>query len=212
MMITTLARAGALALTLGLTQVASAVTVFNNGVPDLVAGTGMTEFQVADNFTVSGSFDITNIRFWSAQDTASAYVGSVSWAIFSNAAGLPGASLNSGLATVAGTATGGITGFGYGVYSFDIPVSFTLGAGSYWLALHNGPLTNTTSAGDMTWATSGTGTGPAAVYKDGTWISSGNESAFRIDGNVTVVPEPATTAMLMAGLLAVAGLRLSRRQ
>jgi PEP-CTERM motif len=210
-MITTLARAGALALTLGLTQVATAVTVFNNGAPDLVAGTGMTEFQVADNFTVSGSFDITNIRFWSAQDTASAYVGSVSWAIFSNAAGLPGASLNSGLATVAGTATGGTTGFGYGVYSFDIPVSFTLGAGNYWLALHNGPLTNTTSAGDMTWATSSTGTGPSAVYKDGTWISAGNESAFRIDGNVTVVPEPATTAMLMAGLLAVAGLRLSRR-
>jgi PEP-CTERM motif len=210
-MMTTLARASALALVLGFAQAATAVTVFNNGAPDLLGGTGMTEFVVADNFTVSSTFDITNIRFFSAQDTASAYVGSVTWSIFSNVASLPGVSLFSGSATVAATNTGATTGFGYGIYSLDLPVSFTLGAGDYWLALHNGPLTNTTSPGDMTWATSSTGTGPSAVYRDGGWVSSGNESAFRIEGNVPVIPEPATTAMFMAGLLAVAGLRLSRR-
>jgi hypothetical protein len=212
-MIKTFARIAAMALTLGVSQAATAVTVFNNGGPDLVSGTGMTEFLVADNFSVgSGGFDITNLRFFSAQDAASAYVGSISWAVYSDATSLPGSVLNSGLATVAGTATGGSTGFGYGIYSFDIPVSFTLAAGNYWLALHNGPLSNTTSAGDMTWATTATGIGPASVYKDGTWISSGNELAFRVDGTATVVPEPEGIALFLAGLAVCGVLRAKRRQ
>lgn len=211
-MIKTYARVATLALTLGISQAATAVTVFNNGTPDLVAGTGMTEFLVADNFTVSGAFDITNLRFFSAQSAAGAYVGSISWAVYSNVAGLPGLSLFNALSTVSGTATGGSTGFGYGIYSFDIPVTFTLAAGNYWLALHNGPLSNTNSLGDMTWTTTGTGVGPASVYKDGTWISSGNELAFRVDGNVSVVPEPEGIALFLAGLTVCGVLRAKRRR
>jgi hypothetical protein len=213
-MIKRLARTAALALTLGISQAATAVTVFNNGSPDLVSGTRMTEFVVADNFTVgSGGFDITNLRFFSAQDSASAYVGSISWAVYSNVASEPGSILNSGLATVAATATGVTTGFGYGIYSFDIPVTFSLAAGNYWLGLHNGPLSNTTSAGDMTWATSSTGTGPASFYNDGgTWISSTNEQAFRVDGTASVVPEPEGIALFLAGLAVCGVLRTKRSQ
>ncbi len=209
-----LALVTALTLALGTSQ---AATVFNNGAPDLVAGSGMTEFVVADNFTVSGGpFDLTNIRFFSAQDTASAYVGSVAWSLFSNVASAPGVSLFSGLATVAGVPTAASTGFGYGIYTFDIPlVAITLSAGSYWLALHNGPLTNTTSAGDMTWATSGVvGLPGAGVYFDGSsWVSTGNEHAFRIDGNPTVInptPEPGSIALVLAGLALCGALRQKR--
>ncbi len=204
------ARAAVVALMLGASQAATAITVFNNGVPNLVSGTAMTEFVVADNFTVASSFDITNIRFWSAQDAPGAYQGSVAWAIYSDLAGLPNSSLNAGLATVAGTASGGSTGFLYGIYSFDIPVTFTLAAGNYWLALHNGPLSNTTTAGDMLWATSGTGSGPASIYNNGGWIDSGNELAFRVDGNVSVVPEPEGVALFLAGLAVCGGLRKKR--
>jgi hypothetical protein len=204
------ARATVLALMLGVSQAATALTVFNNGAPDFVTGTAMTEFVVADNFTVASSYDITNIRFWSAQSALGAYQGSVAWAIYSDLAGLPNSSLNAGLATVTGTATVGTVPPGYGVYSFDIPVSFTLAAGNYWLALHNGPLSNTTTPGDMLWATSGSTSTPASVYFDGGWVSTGNEQAFRVDGNVSVVPEPEGIALFLAGLAVCGGLRKKR--
>jgi hypothetical protein len=207
--------AAALALALGHSQ---AATVFNNGAPDLVSATGMTEFVVADNFTVGATFDITNIRFWSAQDTASAYVGSVSWAIYSDAVGAPGVALTSGLATVPGTATGGTIGGGASIYLFDIPVvAFTLSAGSYWLTLLNGAAPNPAAPGFMGWATASPGTGPGGMYLDaGSWVSSGSEQAFRIDGNPPNpnpgIPEPGTVALLLAGLAVSGGLRQARRR
>jgi hypothetical protein len=200
-------RVAALALTLSWTLESNAATVFNNGVPDLVSGTGMTEFRVADNFSLANATDISNIRFFSAQDTVSAYVGNITWAIFSNAAGQPGTSVTSGNTIAAATATGSSTSFGYGIYSLDLPVAFTLQAGNYWLSLHNGPLSNTTSAGDMTWATTGTGSGPTGRYLDASWIDTGNEHAFRLDGVVSNVPEPGAVALFLIGLVTLTGKR-----
>jgi PEP-CTERM motif len=204
------ALAAALALTLGQTF---AATAFNNGAPDLVAGTGMTEFRVADNFTLGASFDITNIFFWSAQDALSAYTGTISWAIFSDVVGAPGvAAVASGTSSAVGTATGGTIGGGDAVYAFNISgLSFTLSAGSYWLSLLNGAAPNPAAPGFMGWATASPGTGPGSVYNDGGWIATGNEQAFRIDGTLTGVPpgvpEPGSLALVMAALAAGVGLR-----
>jgi hypothetical protein len=208
-MITTFARAGALALTLAVSQAATAVTVFDNGAPNLVSGTQMGEFQVAEDFTLSSAVDLGTIRFWSIQSAASEYSGSVAWSIFSNSGTQPGATLFSGVASVAGVATGGSTGFGYAAYVFDIPVTLNLGAGTYWLGLHNGPLTNTTPR-EMLWATTATGLGSPGRYLDGTWVDSGNAHAFRLE-SAAIIPEAGTSAMLLAGLAGLAGLRLSRR-
>ncbi len=211
-MIKTSALAFALALAFGTSH---AATAFDNGVPDLVSATGMTEFVVADNFSLASSFDINNIRFWSAQDTLGAYTGSVSWGLYSDAAGQPGVALVSGLASVAGTATGGSVGGVGAVYSFDIPVvAFTLSAGSYWLTLLNGAAPNPVAPNFMGWATTSPGTGAGSLYNDaGTWVPSGNEQAFRIDGTATVInptPEPASIALVLAGLALCGGLRQKR--
>jgi PEP-CTERM motif len=208
-MITTFARAGAFALALSISQVATAVTVFDNGAPNLISGTQMGEFQVAEDFTLSSATNLGTIRFWSIQSTASDYSGSVAWSIFSNSGTQPGTSLFSGVATVPGVAAGGTTGFGYAAYVFDIPVTLSLAAGTYWLGLHNGPLTNTAPR-EMLWATTGTGLGAPGLYLDGTWVDSGNAHAFRLE-SAAVVPEAGTSAMLLAGLVGLAGLRLSRR-
>jgi hypothetical protein len=204
MMVTSLARAGALALALAASQAAMAVTVFDNGPPDLVSGTQMGEFQVAEDFTLSSATSVTSIRFWSIQAAASEYSGSVAWSIFSNSGTQPGATLFSGVAAVPGVATGGSTGFGYAAYVFDIPVNLNLGAGTYWLGLHNGPLTNITPR-EMLWATTATGLGALGKYLDVTWIDSGNAHAFRLE-NAAVIPEPGMGAMMLAGLMVVGGL------
>lgn len=205
-----LMKLSAAGIALGLSQAAMAVTVYNNGAPDLVYGTGMSEFQVAENFTLGNNYDLTNLRFWSIQSTAGDYSGSVYWAIYANSGGAPGSIVTFGTSAVAATPTGGSTGFGYGAYAFDIPVAFSLTAGNYWLGLHNGPLANI-SPSEMLWATTAVAIGSAGLYKDVVWVSSGNEHAFAIDGNVSAVPEPATAALLLAGLLGTASLARRRR-
>ena len=199
------------AFALGMSQAAMAVTIYNNGAPDNVSGTGMSEVQVAENFSLASAYDVTNLRFWSAQSASADYTGSVAWAIYSNTAGAPGSVLFSGTTTTAATPTGGTTGFGYGVYAFDIPVSFSLAAGSYWLGLHNGPLSNTTPS-EMLWATTAVQVGSFGLYQDGAnWINSLNEHAFAIDGLAVPIPEPTTSALLVAGLLATLGAARRRR-
>ncbi|MFN0104116.1 MAG: PEP-CTERM sorting domain-containing protein [Bryobacteraceae bacterium] len=203
-------RAGLIALTLSLSHGVQGATIYNNGSPDQVSGTNMSEFLVAENFTLGAAADITNIRFWSIQSSATEYTGSVYWAVYNNVSNQPGSILQgNSTASVAGTATGNSTGFGYAEYSFDIPVVFQLAAGNYWLALHNGPLA-TTAPSEMLWATTAVSIGSNGKYLDGAWIDTGNEHAFRLDGTPVSsgqIPEPTTFALLAGGLAATAFLR-----
>ena len=136
-----LVRTGMAALALAAAPLSFAAPVYNNGLPNQVSGTQMSEVVVAEDFTLTASTTISNIRFWSIQDLAADYLGSVYWAVYSNVGGAPGGILfgNTAVATTA-VATGMSTGFGYDEYAFDVDVAdFTLGAGNYWLGLHNGP-------------------------------------------------------------------------
>ena len=97
-----------------------------------------------------------NVKFWDFEGIGS-FVGSIVWQIYSNAENnRPGALLFNGTSTnLTHVATGFIV-FGYAEYitTFDIaPVS--LPAGTYWLALHNGPLTNDTNLGRVYWENNG---------------------------------------------------------
>ena len=194
----------AAAIALGLSHAAQAAVVFNNGGPDQAFGTNMSANVVAEDFSLLSATNVTGIRFWSIQSAASDYLGNLSWSIYSNSGTQPGAVVTSGLFTGAAVTTGGTTGFGYTEFVFDIPTSFALAAGNYWLGLANNP-PDPANPTEMLWETTAGGVGSKGKYLSGTsWIDSGNDHAFLINGDRVVVgvPEPATLALLMIALAA----------
>lgn len=208
--------AGILALAMSAVPGVSGAVLFNNGAPDQISGDNMSEALVADDFTIPGQSNVTNIRFWSIQSDLADYDGVVYWEIYSDGGGVPNGSLFSGTASVTATATGNSTGFGYDEYVFDIPVAFQLAAGTYWLGLHNGP-TNNGILTEMLWATTNPGSGSSGSYLippdgSGPWVSTLQEHAFRIDGDPlnNVIPEPGTFALLGGGLCVAALMRRRR--
>ncbi len=218
-MISTLFRAVSLALALGASQVVTAVTVFDNGGPDYFYGTQMSASVVADNFTLSGETNLTNIRFWSTQSSASDYLGSITWSIYDNdvANNLPGISRFSGVAAPTAVDTGQVSSFSppYGVYAFNVQLlaPLNLSAGSYWLGLNNSPLDGVNPR-EMLWATTGPGLPGQGVYLDaGAWVGSGNEHAFLLESSAVIspIPEPYMPAMMLAGLATLVGLRRFKR-
>jgi hypothetical protein len=194
--------------------------IFDNGAPDQVYGDNMSEFLVAEDFSLVGTRDVSNIRYWSIQASAQDYRGSTYWAIYSNNAGTPDTILHGGVtAAVVGVATGSSTGFSYAEYVFNIPVAFQLTAGTYWLALHNGAISNGDAA-EMLWSTTATGGGLSGVYTGipvtANWVSTApQEHAFLLEGSEPgtdpgQVPEPASIVLLASGLAFGAYLRRKR--
>ena len=211
-------RASLAALAFGTCAASQAAIVVSNP-PDQVSGTNMSFALVADNFTLGGIYDISNIRFWSVQAAAADYSSNLYWAIYSDALGSPGAVLQSATTAAVAVATGNSTGFGYNEYVFDIAVNFQLAAGSYWLALQNDALGSTTAT-EMLWETSSAGSSPAGQYRDFlinplVWVDTGNEHAFQLTGQLVGnpppppngAPEPSTLALLFASLAAAVALR-----
>lgn len=189
------------------TSSAHSSVVLNNGLPDQFWGTNMSEQLVAENFSLSADTNITGIRLWSIQDAAAAYRGSVYWAIYSDLSGIPNTVLSGGSTSIVSeVATGNSTGFGYAEYEINIAASFNLAAGNYWLALHNGVLSDNSST-EMLWSTTGAGSADGR-YLDSTfgWVQSGNEQAFQLEGTAVggggTVPEPSTLALMSLALLA----------
>ncbi|MDQ2950073.1 MAG: hypothetical protein M3Y27_29740 [Acidobacteriota bacterium] len=106
----------------------------------------MTGWIEADDFTFAIPARIESITF-SDLEAGNNFQGSIFWRIYSNASDdTPGTVLYSGLSTsVTHTATGFTD---YPVSEFVNTVAITpvdLPVGTYWLALHNGPLSNSTN-------------------------------------------------------------------
>lgn len=205
-----LKRLAGVALALGMAHGAQALTVFNNGAPNQLTGVNMSSNVVAEDFTLLAATNITNFRFWSIQDTPGAYTGSLQVSVYSNVGGSPGVVVASGTGSLAATATGASTAFGYAEYVFDIPVAATLGAGTYWLAIANFPL-NPINPSEMLWETTSGGLGSTAKYLQGaSWIDALEHLAFRVDGTLVGggnVPEPSTLALLAVALAGAAVMR-----
>lgn len=193
-----------------LLSTATQATTIGNGPPNQTGGSDLNAFLAADDFTIGAPFDITSIRFWVLRDNTS-YTGTIVWSINAEVSGVPGTALFSGSASPTAVNTGNVLGALTESY-FDIPVTISnLGAGTYWLVLHNGP-NNAAPAGEFYWAWQNESAGNSQGYDvitPGPWSSNFAELAFQVTGN-TVVPEPGTIGL--TGLGAIAALWFARRK
>ena len=124
---------------------ALAEVVYDNGGPDdepLPGGYEMTGWLEADDFTVTDYIRIDGIKFWSLEFSGR-FAGSVYWRIYSNAPGeQPGDVLAEGLG-IPSRAAGRPSILVYQEWVNTLPIPpVELPPGTYWLALHNGPLSN----------------------------------------------------------------------
>ena len=120
--------------------------VFDSGVPDSASGMEISAYLAANPFTLALPQTITNIRFWAVaaegygDPDPGIYHGSIVWQIYDADNGQPGNLLFSGEVEPIPVFSHE-TGWGKSYqFDFSIPSTF-LAAGNYWLALHNGSMT-----------------------------------------------------------------------
>jgi PEP-CTERM motif len=184
------------ALTLGTAR----ATLVGSGPPNQSGGSDLNAFLEADSFTIGSLLSFTEIKYWTDQGSAADFSGSTVWAIYNNVSGSPGVSLFSGSSSAAGVATGNTVVGGLNEFVYDFTANFTLGPGTYWLVLHNGPV-NTIPATQFYWAwQSGVGNSQSQdlVVAGSPWVANEAELAFQL-----ITPEPASTLLVGGGLVAV---------
>ncbi|MBI3679649.1 MAG: PEP-CTERM sorting domain-containing protein [Acidobacteria bacterium] len=198
-----------LGLLLLVASASPAAIIFDNSPHDLVTGTGLSELLVAEDFVLASAQSLTAVRFWSAQLSAADSVGTIDWVIYADSAGLPGSVLFSGSAANTNVATGLTAASGL-QFEFvnDFLISGTLAPGTYWIGLHNGPISDTTFR-DFNWGSRAANATATGQYQDLTlgpnppWTDSLTEHAFILFGDI---PEPSTWVLVgsAVGLLAFA--------
>ena len=189
--------------------IASAGVIYSNfGAGQTFAGgVGLTPAfsAVASSFTPDATYSVDEYQiaaFRASPDTPD----TVTFSLYSDANGVPGADIESFT----------LSGLGYpagndfsestpppGILSEDSPTNPVLEAGQqYWLVMSG------INPGDVTWNDDGNGqTGAAAQNPDNSWtlLPNYSQGAFEIDGTLAsdAAPEPASFLMLAGGLAAI---------
>ena len=207
----TLLLSGILAAGMLAMGVAHADVLYDNGpyngqasAPNIVAGNYAT-----DSFTIGRDSTVNGAEFvaWNYAPTDTTL--SVDWAIFSGAPQPYTARplIASGTALVANTFLLTNTR-GYGVYSdtFSIP-SLALASGTYSLALYSAVASN--SDDQVYWDTNG-GPSTAVIHTNfGPFEGYQSSQSFQVLGSVPGVPEADSWVLMLLGVCAIAGRKIS---
>lgn len=179
--------------------------VYSNGPSDLASANNMGIALQADNFSLAASTTLREIQFTSLEGVG-AYRNGIYWAIASDASGSPGVLISDGFQSTVTRASGG-TAFGLSEFTnqFLFNSLIALGAGDYWLVLHNGANNDFSDPNDFYWGTSAnnsTSRGMESYDGGASWDTNLNEHAFTLfAADVIDVPEPPTLFIAAIGLL-----------
>ena len=169
--------------------------IYDNGGPNQQDGNEMTEWIQAEDFNLSADSTLMIVNFWDIEAPGgAAYQGEIDWTLYADAGGTPGAAFASGTAAGVDVTRTFIQCCVLGLFdeysnTFNISPGVALTAGTtYWLGLHNGPLTFTTRS-EFYWETTnfnGTFTGheDQAPF-DGVWFDNAQEHAFNLEGTTS---------------------------
>ena len=172
-----------------------------SALPNQSGGSDANGFLEADDITLAARTRLGIFTFWTFQTSAADYTGSIAWSIRSDAAGMPGASVASGIAPAGGAATGQ-SAFGLKEFVYAFSIDVTVNPGIYWVVLHNGP-NAAIPATDFFWGWSNGNAGNSMSQdlslSNQPWISNFAELALQVQD----VPEPGSLLLASAGILAV---------
>lgn len=181
--------------------------IVNNGTPNQSGGSDLITNISADDFTLTDTYIINLVRYWTLQDNAGSYTGPTDWSVLADSSGAPGSTVASGSFTATQAATGQSFN-GLSEFEHTAAVSINLGPGTYWFAL-----SSTSSPGSVNWAFNNALSGTAQAFEVGVgpWGPISAELAFQLEGDLdSGIPEPSTYGLISAGLIAIVAHRRRR--